>query len=109
MRHLMLPLLLLFSVFVAGVHAPALEHQGDLHSLGLHAADDASHDAGGTDESAAPAGSGAVHHHHCPMALTAGDDAPLGTALLSRERLVPGLSVSLSSCASAPLLEPPLA
>ncbi len=112
MRRAFAHFLLIFTVFVASIHTPAIGHEGDEHAIGGHediALVASSQDGQDDGSSSAPVGTDVVHHHHCPLALATGDVSPINQALVPRELVPPGLVIALSSCAPDPLLEPPLA
>jgi hypothetical protein len=111
MRSLLVRLAIIFSVFMAGMHAPEAAHALERSEIGLH---HDHHDARDAPEDRSdggvPQGVGgeALHHHHCPIGLASGNPVNGLAVALASETPHPAKAATLTSRATAPSLEPPL-
>ncbi len=111
MRGPLIRLLVVLSVLLAGLHTPVLAHDSRSLTVDVHHHDHESADtsADGKQESPGALGGDALHHHHCPLALAGATAEIVAAALTGGADFLPGCSRALSSLATAPPLEPPLA
>lgn len=111
MRAMFVRLMIILSVFMAGMHAPAIAHD----DVGLESpaqCDELSvfdTDATNHGPESADVGGHAVHHHHCPVGLTSGVDSSAAFDFQASLFPPPGKSAALASHTTAPPLDPPLA
>lgn len=108
MRGMALGLLAVLAMVFAGLHAPAIAHDGhgvdiviETHDRG-EASDE---DSGGASDGA----SGVVHHHHC-SAMTLPDLGAVPSDLIGAGIVyIPAEPTRLASRAPPPLIDPPSA
>jgi hypothetical protein len=109
MRNLFFRLVMVFSVFLAGIHLPVSAQPVDLAGHhDSHVA--ASHDLAGDDhEMPADQDCDFIHHHHCPPGLLNTASSEFAPLFGRNKSQVAQSSVALNSRATAPPLKPPSA
>ncbi len=114
MHRIFICLVVVFSVLMTGIHAPAAAH---VDNIAAHHESDAvhnhapySHDrADETGGAPMDVGSDVLHHHHCPVGLANVSAHELIASLITSAAPVAPDTAILPSHATAPPLQPPLA